>query len=323
LVILLLALAASPLLGVDPAPDPNTVTSVSQLPLYYRYEDDEWAELMAKNKITQAIEVDTSVASAHFCTNCAVILHGILLFPPFILQLQDDRAYVNGYPLYPPPTGLDFSPRRFLAQRAVEDPPVRVKIPQECVQEEQRRRQLAQPFLERASAKIKAAGRSQKDAIEKWLFKKLAENGLSPVDVTVVPGWVTARMTPPENCRPYMHGPENEKTWAAGYREPVSSRLRLRAPAPLTEAENDALEFAKYVLDNRVLAWRGRSHAPVSCARLAGLLRHEARQTDPRVLYFRLLSAESVTQRFALQFFANYTENVATWNAHGGLQCPQ
>jgi len=82
-------------------PPPDRVTKVSELPLQFQYTDEEWRDLIQKFKITPDIEVNPRKSEVLTCNNCAIILNGHLLYPPFYFQRKNDHVYLNGFQIYP------------------------------------------------------------------------------------------------------------------------------------------------------------------------------------------------------------------------------
>ena len=101
-----LGLTAGRYAGAEPSnrPTPNPkftsvleeITSVDQLPLDFRYADDEWKELLAKAKAEKTASIENvKTKEVYDCEKCMVILRGLALFPPFELETTDEKIFIN------------------------------------------------------------------------------------------------------------------------------------------------------------------------------------------------------------------------------------
>jgi len=81
--------------------DLGDIPKLEDLPESFRYSDEEWQAMMEKYRMEPAIEIDYANAEVVNCTNCAFLVEGVILYPPFYIQQTDTEAFVNGYRFYP------------------------------------------------------------------------------------------------------------------------------------------------------------------------------------------------------------------------------
>ncbi len=76
--------------------------ALDQLPATYRLSDEEIANILRDYKFSGPdIPVDPSRSERIDCKRCAMILYGIILYPPFYITTVGQTMYVNGYQLVP------------------------------------------------------------------------------------------------------------------------------------------------------------------------------------------------------------------------------
>ena len=79
----------------------DQITDVSQLPANFQYSDEEWKQLMKDFKTEPDIQIDPKNSEVVNCKDCAIILYGHLLYPPFFLTILNSQLFLNGYQFYP------------------------------------------------------------------------------------------------------------------------------------------------------------------------------------------------------------------------------
>ena len=71
--------------------------SVEDIPEQFRLTLEEVARIKQFYKVKPDITVDPSKSERIDCVNCAVIVNGIILYPPFYLTKTKYKIFINGY----------------------------------------------------------------------------------------------------------------------------------------------------------------------------------------------------------------------------------
>ena len=79
---------------VDPA-------AVAALPPRFQLSEEKVANIRRVYKVKPDISVNPSKSEKIDCKNCAVIVIGAILYPPFYFTKTEHETYINGYRFWP------------------------------------------------------------------------------------------------------------------------------------------------------------------------------------------------------------------------------
>ncbi len=75
--------------------------SVEALPKSAQLTDEMLREIRINYKVTQDIAVNPANSERIDCEDCALVLYGVVLYPPFYITIIEESMYVNGYQIIP------------------------------------------------------------------------------------------------------------------------------------------------------------------------------------------------------------------------------
>lgn len=93
---------------------------VEDLPLSYQFTDEELNALLAAYKEEPRVVTGVVRSAVIDCENCAVLLRGNFLRPPFKIEMNGEAVYINGFQFEPEPQFPMVTNARYEEHRKIE-----------------------------------------------------------------------------------------------------------------------------------------------------------------------------------------------------------